>query len=60
MYFTRLVVVEVDWAGPDDYVLAALGLGGRLFGALDGRPPTMFAGCEELTNLEDDTLGLWA
>ena len=42
VYFTRLcpeALVEELAPAPDE-LLAVLGLGGRLFGALDGRPPT--------------------
>ena len=47
-------------AAPDE-LLAVLGLGGRLFGALDGRPPTeVFVADDELTNLDEETRGLLA
>ena len=37
---------------------AVLGLGGLLFGALAGRPPTPEV--DELTNFDEETLGLCA
>jgi len=40
VYFTRLVVDEVVGVVPVCKVFEALGLGGRLFGALAGLPPT--------------------
>lgn len=62
LYLTRFWVELVVWPAvellPCAFKVDVLGLGGRLLGALDGRPPTV----EEvvpLTNLEADTLGLW-
>ena len=56
LYLTRFWVELAVELCPLLFVVV-FGLGGRLLGALEGRPPTVD---EELTNFEEETLGLCA